>query len=65
MFFIKFVDLTDEMELVVFPRTLQEFFLRLFVPRNQCIAPSKLASSPAQQRAKKTLITEEAKKKSI
>ena len=36
MFFIKFVDLTDEIELVVFPRTLQEFS-SVFVP-DQCIA---------------------------
>ncbi|MEK7116665.1 MAG: DNA polymerase III subunit alpha [Patescibacteria group bacterium] len=57
MFFIKFVDLTDEIELVVFPRVLQEFS-SIFVP-DQCIAVKARVSL---RNGEKTLIAEKAKK---
>ena len=57
MFFVKFVDLTDEIELVVFPRTLQEFS-SIFVP-DQCIVVKARVSL---RNGEKTLIAEKAKK---
>jgi DNA polymerase-3 subunit alpha len=57
MFFIKFVDLTDEIELVVFTRTLQEFS-NIFVP-DQCIA---IKARVSLRNGDKTLIAEKAKK---
>jgi len=57
MFFIKFVDLTDEIELVVFPRTLQEFS-NIFVP-DECIAVKARVSL---RNGEKSLIAEKAKK---
>lgn len=57
MFFIKFVDLTDEIELVVFPRILQEF-PNIFVP-DQCIVVKARVSS---RNGEKSLIAEKAKK---
>jgi len=57
MLFIKFVDLTDEMELVVFPRILQEF-QSSFVP-DQCIAVKARVSL---RNGEKSLIAEKAKK---
>ena len=57
MFFIKFVDLTDEIELVVFPRTLQEFS-SIFVP-DQCIVVKARVSL---RNGEKSLIAEKAKK---
>ena len=57
MFFIKFVDLTDEIELVVFPRVLQEFS-SVFIP-DQCIAVKARVSL---RNGEKTLIAEKAKK---
>jgi DNA polymerase III subunit alpha len=57
MFFITFADLNDEIELVVFPRTLQEFS-SIFVP-DQCIAVKAKVSI---RNGEKTLIAEKAKK---
>jgi len=57
MFFIKFADLTGEIELVVFPRTLIEFS-SIFVP-DQCIAVKARVSL---RNGEKTLIAEKAKK---
>ena len=57
MFFIKFVDLTDEIELVVFPRTLQEFS-SVFIP-DQCIVVKAKVSA---RNGEKSLIAEKAKK---
>ena len=57
MFFIKFVDLTDEIEMVVFPRTLQEFS-SIFVP-DECIAVKARVSL---RNGEKSLIAEKAKK---
>lgn len=57
MYFIKFVDLTDEIEMVVFPRTLQEFH-SIFVP-DQCIAVKARVSL---RNGEKSLIAEKAKK---
>ena len=57
MFFIKFVDLTDEIEMVVFPRVLQEFS-SIFVP-NECIAVKARVSL---RNGEKSLIAEKAKK---
>lgn len=57
MYFIKFVDLTDEIELVVFPRTLQEFS-SIFVP-DQCIA---IKARVSLRNSEKSLIAEKAKK---
>ncbi|MFH0804549.1 MAG: DNA polymerase III subunit alpha [Candidatus Zambryskibacteria bacterium] len=57
MYFIKFVDLTDEIEMVVFPRTLQEFS-SIFVP-DECIAVKARVSL---RNGEKTLIAEKAKK---
>ncbi len=57
MYFIKFADLTDEIELVVFPRTLQEFS-SIFVP-DQCIAVKARVSL---RNGEKSLIAEKAKK---
>ena len=57
MFFVKFVDLTDEIELVVFPRVLKEFS-SIFVP-DQCIAVKARVSL---RNGEKSLIAEKAKK---
>ncbi len=57
MFFIKFVDLNDEIELVVFPRVLQEFS-KIFVP-DECIVVKARVSI---RNGEKTLIAEKAKK---
>lgn len=57
MFFIKFVDLTDEIELVVFPKVLKEFS-SIFVP-DQCIAVKARVSL---RNGEKSLIAEKAKK---
>lgn len=57
MFFIKFVDLTDEIEMVVFPRVLQEFST-IFVP-DECIAVKARVSL---RNGEKSLIAEKAKK---
>ncbi|OHA87206.1 MAG: hypothetical protein A2644_02345 [Candidatus Zambryskibacteria bacterium RIFCSPHIGHO2_01_FULL_39_63] len=57
MFFIKFADLTDQIELVVFPRVLQEFS-SIFLP-DQCIAVKARVSL---RNGEKTLIAEKAKK---
>ena len=57
MFFIKFADLTDEIEMVVFPRTLQEFS-SIFV-LDECIAVKARVSL---RNGEKSLIAEKAKK---
>ena len=57
MFFIKFTDLTDEIELVVFPRTLLEF-QNIFLP-DQCIVVKARVSL---RNGEKSLIAEKAKK---
>ena len=57
MYFIKFVDLTDEIELVVFPRTLKEFS-SVFVP-DQCIV---IKARVSLRNGEKSLIAEKAKK---
>jgi DNA polymerase-3 subunit alpha len=57
MFFVKFVDLTDEIELVVFPRVLKEFS-EIFVP-DQCIVVKARVSL---RNGEKSLIAEKAKK---
>ena len=57
MFFVKFVDLTDEIEMVVFPRVLQEFS-SIFVP-DECIVVKARVSL---RNGEKTLIAEKAKK---
>jgi len=57
MFFIKFVDLTGEIEMVVFPRVLQEF-RDVFIP-DQCIAVKARVSL---RNGEKSLIAEKAKK---
>ena len=57
MLFIKFVDLTDEIELVVFPRILLEF-QTIFVP-DQCIAVKARVS---HRNGELSLIAEKAKK---
>ena len=57
MFFIKFADLTDEIELVVFPKTLVEFS-SIFVP-DQCVVVKAKVSI---RNGEKTLIAEKAKK---
>jgi len=57
MFFVKFVDLTDEIEMVVFPRTLKEFS-NIFIP-DQCIAVKARVSL---RNGEKSLIAEKAKK---
>lgn len=57
MYFIKFADLTDEIELVVFPKVLQEFS-SIFMP-DQCIAVKARVSL---RNGEKTLIAEKAKK---
>lgn len=57
MLFIKLADLTDEIELVVFPRTLQEFH-NIFIP-DQCIAVKARVSL---RNGEKSLIAEKAKR---
>ncbi len=57
MFFIKFADLTDDIELVVFPRVLQEFG-SVFVP-DQCILVKARVSL---RNGEKSLIAEKARK---
>ncbi|MBN2094319.1 MAG: DNA polymerase III subunit alpha [Candidatus Zambryskibacteria bacterium] len=57
MLFIKFADLTDDIEMVVFPRVLQEF-RDVFNP-NYCIAVKARVS---ERNGEKTLIAEKAKK---
>jgi DNA polymerase-3 subunit alpha len=57
MLFIKLADLNDEIELVVFPRTLQEF-TSVFVA-DQCIAVKAKVSI---RNGEKSLIAEKAKK---
>lgn len=57
MYFVKFADLTDEIELVVFPKVLKEFS-EIFVP-DQCIAVKARVSL---RNGEKSLIAEKAKK---
>ncbi len=57
MFFIKFVDLTGEIELVVFPKILKEFS-EIFVP-DECIVVKARVSL---RNGEKSLIAEKAKK---
>ncbi len=57
MYFIRFVDMDDEIELVVFPKVLQEFH-SIFVP-DQCIAVKARVSL---RNGEKSLIAEKAKK---
>lgn len=57
MLFIKLTDLTDNIELVVFPRTLVEF-QSIFVP-DQCIA---VKAKVSLRNGEKSLIAEKAKK---
>lgn len=57
MFFIKFADLTDEIELVVFPKILVEFS-SIFIP-DQCIV---IKARISLRNGEKTLIAEKAKK---
>ncbi|MEK7642629.1 MAG: DNA polymerase III subunit alpha [Patescibacteria group bacterium] len=57
MLFIKFTDLTGEIELVVFPRTLEEF-KDIFLP-DQCVAVKAKVSI---RNGEKSLIAEKAKK---
>lgn len=57
MFFVKFADLTDEIEMVVFPRVLQEFS-SVFVP-DQCVVVKARVSA---RNGEKSLIAEKAKK---
>lgn len=57
MLFIKFADLTDEIELVVFPKILKEF-VNIFIP-DECIAVKARVSL---RNGEKSLIAEKAKK---
>jgi DNA polymerase-3 subunit alpha len=57
MYFIKFADLTDEIELVVFPKVLKEF-VSIFLP-DECVV---IKARVSLRNSEKTLIAEKAKK---